>query len=243
MLGADAALRPACAASNQATSSSRARSGSGRPGRGPCFGYSGEKGGDLNMGRAEGQCRHGAHLFAGVRHFKHAISFSRRVRARGLRIPFTLPQRREAERCHQPSSGGRPAVTPSEITRASRRRRRARARRLPPCRRTGRSQRPEEGRKAGEAERQRHGHQVDQHGHRDARGRSPQAIPSDCAASPPRPRARNALSVTRIDEPDIAAAAISGVTSPRSRSAPRSRCRPPQATGSAASGAAPGAQW
>ena len=76
-------------------------------------------------------------------------------------------------------------------------------------------QRPEKGCEPGEAEQQRHRHQVDQHGH----GRVPGA--DSCgqstgagARSSPRRRTRNALSVTRIDEPDIATAAINGVTKP-----------------------------
>src|SRR5271165_3392460 len=61
-------------------------------------------------------------------------------------------------------------------------------------------ERPEESRKAEAAERERHRHEIDEHVHR----------PTPFAW-----RARNALSVTRIDEPDIASAAISGVTNPK----------------------------
>jgi len=78
------------------------------------------------------------------------------------------------------------------------------------------SQRPEEGCEPGEAEQQRHGHEVDQHGHGD---RAPDTHVCGEAVDPgarfsPRRRTRNALSVTRIDEPDIATAAINGVTKP-----------------------------
>ena len=55
-------------------------------------------------------------------------------------------------------------------------------------------------------ERQRHRHEIDQHVH-GARPRGARALRA-------RRRARSALSVTRIEEPDIAAAAISGVTKP-----------------------------
>ena len=77
-------------------------------------------------------------------------------------------------------------------------------------------QRPEKGCERGEAEQQRHGDQVDQHGHGD---RAPGAHVCAEAADPgarssPRRRTRNALTVTRIEEPDIATAAISGVTKP-----------------------------
>jgi hypothetical protein len=77
-------------------------------------------------------------------------------------------------------------------------------------------QRPEEGCEPGEAEQQRHGHQVDQHRHGD---RAPGAPVCGDAADPgarssPQRRTRNALTVTRIEEPDIATAAINGVTKP-----------------------------
>ncbi len=77
-------------------------------------------------------------------------------------------------------------------------------------------QRPKEGCEPGEAEQQRHGYQVDQHGHGD---RAPGTDVCGEAADPgarssPRRRTRNALTVTRIEEPDIATAAINGVTRP-----------------------------
>ena len=55
------------------------------------------------------------------------------------------------------------------------------------------AQGPQEGGQTGQAQPQRHRHEINQHVH----GRS---------------LARNALSVTEIDEPDIASAAINGVT-------------------------------
>src|SRR3546814_11249388 len=58
-----------------------------------------------------------------------------------------------------------------------------------------------------QAEAERGGNQIQQHGH----GRSSQ----DAAAPPPRPQSRRrALSTTTRDEPDMAAAAISGVAKP-----------------------------
>ena len=77
-------------------------------------------------------------------------------------------------------------------------------------------QRPEEGCEPGEAEQQRDGHKVDQHGHGDrALGIRVCEEAADAGArSSPRRRTRNALTVTRIEEPDIATAAINGVTKP-----------------------------
>ena len=77
-------------------------------------------------------------------------------------------------------------------------------------------QRSEEGCEPGEAEQQRHGHEVDQHGHGDD---TPDTHVCEEAAgtgagSSPRRRTRNALTVTKIEEPDIATAAINGVTEP-----------------------------
>src|SRR5512140_3590542 len=57
-------------------------------------------------------------------------------------------------------------------------------------------ERPQEGKEAGEAQPQRHRHQIDQ----DVHDRLP--------------RARSAFSVTSSDDPDIANAAIKGVTAP-----------------------------
>ena len=60
-------------------------------------------------------------------------------------------------------------------------------------------ERPQKGDQPGQAEHQRHRHQVDQDVHEPNPGRS---------------RARNAFTVTRSEEPDMASAAISGVTRP-----------------------------
>ena len=61
-------------------------------------------------------------------------------------------------------------------------------------------QRPEKSEQADQPEPQRQRHQKDQHFHQDLLSATL--------------RARSALSMTRIEEPDIAAAAISGVTTP-----------------------------
>src|SRR5262245_66639367 len=74
------------------------------------------------------------------------------------------------------------------------------------------AQGPEEGRKPGQAERERHWNEVYENVHI---ARSSMRIrPADAGAMRAgclRARTRSELSVTRIDEPDIAAAAISGV--------------------------------
>src|SRR5262245_37494666 len=76
------------------------------------------------------------------------------------------------------------------------------------------AQRPEEGSKPSEAEQQSHRDQRDEHVHGERRPgvAAPLSVPDTRRASPLRRRARNALSVTRIEEPDMATAAISGVT-------------------------------
>src|SRR5262245_34938843 len=78
------------------------------------------------------------------------------------------------------------------------------------------AQRPEEGGKPGEAEQQGHGDQIDEHVHGEhRRGVSvPLTVAATRRPSSLRRRARNALSVTRIEEPDMATAAINGVTQP-----------------------------
>src|SRR3954466_5431065 len=77
------------------------------------------------------------------------------------------------------------------------------------------AQRPEERCKASQAERERHRHEIDQDVHV---ALAAARVSSDGKAATERAglraRTRNALSVTRIDEPDIAAAAISGVANP-----------------------------
>src|SRR5215475_1428828 len=60
-------------------------------------------------------------------------------------------------------------------------------------------QRPHERREPGETQQQRHRHEIDQHVHATSLGRA---------------RTRSALSVTRMEEPDMAAAAMNGVTKP-----------------------------
>jgi len=65
------------------------------------------------------------------------------------------------------------------------------------------SERPQEGRKAEAAEREGERNEIDKDVHR---------------AAPPRSRALSAFSVTRTDEPDMASAAISGVTKPATAS-------------------------
>src|SRR5438270_3103017 len=75
------------------------------------------------------------------------------------------------------------------------------------------AQRPEERCKASQAQRERHRHKIDQDIHvAFAVARSDGKAATERAGL--RARTRNALSVTRMDEPDIAAAAISGVASP-----------------------------
>ncbi len=75
-------------------------------------------------------------------------------------------------------------------------------------------QRPQERRKARQPEHERRRHQIDQHIHDALNGWrvrwSVRASPSATL----RERMRRAFSVTRTEEPDIAAAAISGVTNP-----------------------------
>src|SRR5262245_1084846 len=76
------------------------------------------------------------------------------------------------------------------------------------------AQRPEEGGKPGEAEQQSHRDQIDEHVHGERRRgvSAPVGVADARQPSSPWRRARSALSVTRIEEPDIATAAISGVT-------------------------------
>src|SRR5690348_10896583 len=75
--------------------------------------------------------------------------------------------------------------------------------------------RPQECRKAGESEQQRHRHQIKQHGHATAPVvAGPLAAAGGDSREPAFRRARSALRVTMTEEPDIAAAAISGVTPP-----------------------------
>src|ERR1043165_305600 len=72
------------------------------------------------------------------------------------------------------------------------------------------AQRPQKGREAGEAERERNRDEIYKDIHDAPAGNvSPMALVAVRACG--RARTRNALSVTIIDEPDIAAAAISGV--------------------------------
>ena len=76
------------------------------------------------------------------------------------------------------------------------------------------AQRPEKGGKPAESEQQRHGDEIDEDVHGERRGCVRASLGNGGVRRAPtvRRRARKALSVTRIEEPDIAAAAINGVT-------------------------------
>jgi len=78
---------------------------------------------------------------------------------------------------------------------------------------TGRFQRPQERQQSGEAKAERQRHEDDQHLHQASRSSTPDRRKARirCAnrMSPWALRARKAFSMTRMDEPDIAAAAIS----------------------------------
>src|SRR4051812_48368478 len=71
------------------------------------------------------------------------------------------------------------------------------------------AQRPEERREPGEAERERHRDEIHEHVHGALAGVRMLTAHGEGGCLPV--RTRSALSVTRIEEPDIAAAAISGV--------------------------------
>src|SRR5689334_18774046 len=75
-------------------------------------------------------------------------------------------------------------------------------------------QRPQEGSEAEQTEAERGGHKVDEHVHAGLRPACSAGVAGCGTASLRRRAARNALSVTISDEPDMAMAAISGVASP-----------------------------
>jgi hypothetical protein len=98
-------------------------------------------------------------------------------------------------------------------------RRRECARRAPPCRRTAPREATRGRRRATSLRGQRKRNEIHEHVHDGAfaaaactRRDADDACGDGRAAVTPAERARNALSVTRIDDPDMAAAAISGVT-------------------------------